>query len=83
MWVGIRCVVFHINNYLFDDECKMYLKWFKSIEGENENIVAWHLYKKVVRRKKRRHFQKQEMKKKNLFKLKPKLAWGHLVRKKM
>ena len=51
-------------NSWFDDECKMYLKWFKSIEGQNEKIVAWRLYKKVVRRKKRRYFQMQEMKKK-------------------
>ena len=42
-------------NSWFDDECNMYLKWFKSIEGENERIVAWHLYKKVVGRKKRRY----------------------------
>ena len=31
---------------------------------------------------KRRYFQMQEMRKKNLFKLKPKLAWGQLKGKK-
>ena len=54
-----RRVIGHIRssfpcNSWFDEECKMCFKPYKFVKGESEWIMAWHQYKKVLRRKKRK-----------------------------
>ena len=79
---GEKILSFPCNSW-FDEECKTFLKAFKLANGKKEKDIAWHQYRRVVRRKKRQYNQMQERKKANMFRLKPKLAWGQLKGKKV
>ena len=78
---GHKSSTFPCNSW-FDEECKIYLKLYKFAKEESERVMAWHQYKKIMRRKKRQYFQMQERKKKMLFKIQPCLAWRQLNGKK-